>query len=420
MASYSNKEVFTLSSVSVVLCECFYNLVCIFVDTFLIARIMSLTNYNLFYIGLFYGVQYCCQIVLCILVNYLIKKVKLNYFVTIGATIMIGLVMTVFFLNDADLINFIPLLAVFYSFGSSFFWTGQNNLATIAVSSRYQVRFFTVKKTSVIFIKALVPIILGSSISSMGFQIVAIMMVVFTVLLFIFSLFIKPNKKFNMQFNFIGYTKKIIKERKNYKLLWNNYLLAFFYGSSITLLTVLFTYMVFKYMQTDFGLGTVKTIITAVSLLGMFSFLKTYRKRHAKYYTFIPMVIVPIVGIVMIVWTNIYTVIAFFFIWNALSVNLTSLADMRRAGAIRLLSMHEHVLEHNALFETVLHFSRIVGFGLFMLVGYLDTTWAFTILMALILVCYIVFCFLTYRTEGLLVQQDKEWKKSHIVSTEKP
>ena len=140
--AYSNKEVFTLSSISVILCECFYNLVCIFLDTFLVAKIMALTNYSLLYIGLFYLVQFTCQIFLSVLLNYLIKKIKLNYFVTIGSVIMIALVMSVFFLGDELLISFIPLLAICYSFGSAFFWTGQNNLATIAVSSKYQVRFF--------------------------------------------------------------------------------------------------------------------------------------------------------------------------------------------------------------------------------------------------------------------------------------
>jgi len=417
--AYTNKEVFTLSSVSVILCECFYNLVCIFLDTFLVAKIMSLTNYSLLYIGLFYLVQYACQILLSILLNYLIKKIKLNFFVTIGSVIMIGLVMAVFFLGDELLVNFIPILAVFYSLGSSFFWTGQNNLATIAVSSRYQVRFFTVKKTSVIFIKALVPFVLGSSIEAMGFSIVAVIMAVFTILLFVFSLFIKPNKKFNMEFKFFGFTKKVIKERKNYKLLWTNYKLAFIYGMSITLIGVLFTFMVYKYTKNDFGLGTIKSIVTAISLIGMFVFLKYYRKRQAKWYTFIPMILVPASGIIMLIWTNIYTIITFFFVYNILSVNLTSLTDMRRAGVIRMLSMHEHVLEHNALFEVLLSISRVIGFGLFVLIGYFNYDWMFIALFAFVIVMFVLFCFYTYRTEQLLIEQDKEWKREHVIYSDK-
>jgi len=420
--AYSNKDVFTLSSVSVIICECLYNIVCIFVDTFLISRILTIVNYNIFQIGLFYLTQYSFQIFLSVILCYLLRKIKLNSFVTIGALIMMGLVMSVYFLSDADLITYLPLLALCYSLGSSCFWTGQNNLATVAVSSRYQVRFFTVKKTSVIAIKALAPILLGSAISAVGaegFKTVAILMAVFTVLLFVFSLFVKANKKFNMTFKFGSYVKMMFKDRKKYKILWNDYFIGFFYGLGITTLSVLFTYMVFKHFQSDFYLGIVKTVITAVSLIGMFIFLKSYRKRQAIWYCSAPMIFVPIAGIVMLAWTNMWTILIFFFLFNALTVNLTSLTDMRRAGVIRLLDMHEHVLEHNAFFEVFLCAARILGFGLFMIMGTIDTTLMFNIGISVILVCFIVFCFLTYRMERLLVEQDKQWKKDHVVYNDK-
>lgn len=414
--SYSNKEVFTLSSVSVILCECFYNLVCIFVDTFLIARILSVTDYNIFYIGLFYLIQYAVLLVLSVLLNYLRKKIKLNYFVTIGAVIMIALVMSVYFLNDTDLITFLPLLAVVYAFGSCFFWTGQNNLATMAVSSRYQVRFFTVKKTAVIAVKAIVPFILGSSISAMGFNVVAIIMIVFTVLLFISSLFIKPNKEIHLKYKFFSYVKTIFKESRNYKILWTNYLSAFFYGLSITTLSVLFTYMVYVESKSDFSLGLIKSIVTAVSLLGMFSFLKTYRKKQAGLYTFIPMILVPLTGIIMIFCQNITTIIIFFSTYNVLSVNLTGLSEMRRAGVIRMLDMHEHTLEHNSFYEIMLAFARVVGFGIFVITGLVGTEWMLKVCLGINILAFIVYCLLIYRMEKLLIEQGKTWKKDHLAT----
>lgn len=418
MAKYTNKDVFTLSSISVILCECFYNIVCIFVDTFFISRILSITGYSLYYLGMFYFVLYAVRIFLGLGLNYLIRKIKLNYFVTIGSVIMIALVLSVYFLGDAELISYLPLLAAVYCMGSAFFWTGHNNLATIAVSSRYQVRFFTVKRTSVTAVKAIAPFLLGSAISGAGeagFKIVAILMSVFTILLFVFSLFIKQNKKFTMTFKFFPYVKRMISDKAgDYKLLKNMYTVGFLCGFGITMFTVLFTFMVFKYFKSDFSLGIVKTCITAVSLVGMFIFLKYYRKRHAKWYTLVPMVLIPISGAVMLAFTNQITIIIFFVFYNVLTVNVSSLIEMRRAGVIRLLSMHEHILEHNALYEFVLDFSRIIGFALYMIVGVLDSEVAFIIMVAVFLVLLAFLCYSVYRTEKLLVEQDKEWKKSHI------
>ncbi len=418
MAKYSNKDVFTLSSISVILCECFYNIVCIFVDTFFISRILAITGYSLYHLGMFYFVLYGVRVFLGFGLNYLIRKVKLNYFVTIGAVIMIALVLSVYFLGDAELITYLPLLAAVYCAGSAFFWTGHNNLATIAVSSRYQVRFFTVKRTSVTAIKAIAPFVLGSAISGVGeqgFKIVAILMSVFTILLFIFSLFIKQNKKFTMTFRFFPYVKMMVKDKTGeYKLLKNMYKVGFLCGFGITMFTVLFTFLVFKHFKSDFSLGIVKTCITAVALIGMFIFLKSYRKRQAKWYTFIPMIVIPLAGAVMLAFTNQITVIIFFVCYNVLTVNICSLVEMRRAGIIRLLSMHEHILEHNALYEFILDASRIIGFGLFMIVGVINSDIAFIIMVALFLVLLIFFCFYVYKTEKLLIEQDKEWKKTHI------
>ncbi len=417
MPKYTNKDVFTLSSISVILCECFYYLVTIFVDTFVISRILAITNYEIYHIGILYISIYAVRFLFSWCLNYLLKKIKLNYFVTIGALVMMAIVLSVYFLDDASLINFLPLLGLAYSVGSASYWTGQTNLATVAVSSRYQVRFFTVKRTAVVAVKALAPFVLGSAISGVGesgFKIVAILMAVFTVLLFICSFFVKQNKKFTMTFKFFPFVKKVIKERKQYPLLTNIYCAGFYHAFVISLFGAVFTYLIAKNFQSDFYLGTIKTIVTAVSLLGMFSFLKTYRKRHAFWYTFVPMVLIPLATIIMMFFLNSYTVIIAFAVYNILTVNLTSLVDMRRAGIIRLLDMHEHILEHNALFEVILDIGRLIGFGIFLLVGILNSEIALNILIGIILATTVLYCFHLHRIEKLLIEQDKEWKKSHI------
>ena len=160
-----------------------------------------------------------------------------------------------------------------------------------------------------------------------------------------------------MEFKFKKFTARIFKDKKKHQLLWTSYLTGLLYGISITIISTLFTYMVCKYTAgDDMALGTVKTVITAVALLSMFSFLKFYRKKHAGWYCYVPMIIVPLAGVLMLCMTNIYTIIVFFALYNVLSVNLTSLTDMRRAGVIRMLDMHSHVLEHNAMFEIFICF----------------------------------------------------------------
>lgn len=414
--SYSNKEVFTLSTVSVIICECILGLLTVFVDTFLVSRILYLTSVSLFHIGFFYLIEYVFMFFAMFFMSYLLKKIKLNYFISIGAVLLIALVAIVYFLSDAALIEFLPLLAVLYSLGLSAFWTGHNNLATIAVSSRYQVRFFSVKKTATTIFKAIIPFILGSSISTMGFHLVAILMMVCAVILFVFSILIKPNKKFEMTYCPFKFTKDIIKKRKENKLLWSVYINAFFYGLSISTVSLTFTFLLYKsFSGSDFALGTTKTIVIGIAILSMIIFTKFYRKKHAKYYTIIPMIVIALASIAMLILTNSYTVIIFYFTYETLAVFSTSISTMRRGAIIRQLSMHDKVLEHNAFYEVALEAGRIISFVFMTLVGLFYSNVLFIIFVAFHVLMLIGYIITTYVIEKNIVQQEKIWKKAHVV-----
>ena len=414
--SYSNKEVFTLSSISVIITECLFVLVSIFIDTFLIARILTFTGYNLYYLGLFYTITFVVMMIFSIVLNHFLKHIKLNFFVSFGSLMIMITVLVVFFLTDEKLLVYLPILAFCYALGNAAFYVGHNNLSTIAVSSRYQVRFFSVKRSSIILIKMIVPFVLGTTITTMGFNVVSIIMAVFTLLLFIFSLLIKPNRKFDLNFKYFSYVKRYLKERSQKKLLFHNYWSAFLYGASVTELTLLFTYFIVKYTNgSDMYLGIAKTAMMILAFLNTLIFLKFYRKRRAKWFTIVPMILIPIAGIVMMAFTNIYTIVIFYTIYNFFVVIIESLTDMRRAGIIRLLSMHDFVVEHNAVFFSRQCLARTIFFALITLAGLYASQAFFIVIMALLFVTFILLCLNVYYTERLLIEQDKTWHiENHI------
>jgi len=408
--AYSNKEVFTLSSISVIVTECIFNLVSIFIDTFLIARILTFTGYNLYYLGLFYAITFFVMMVFAILLNYTLKYIKLNYYLSLGAIFIMATVLVVYFLSETQLLEYMPLLAFCYGFGNAAFYVGHNNLSTYAVRSRYQIRFFSVKKSSVILIKTIVPLVLGTSITTMGFNVVAIIMAVFTLFLLVFSLLIKPDRKYQIKFKYFSYIKKIIKDKQKYKLLWHNYISGFLYGCSITELTMLFTYFVIKSFDgSNLYLGLAKTAMMVLAFINTLIFLKFYRKRRAKFFTMLPLIIVPIAGVIMTLLMNSYTILIFYTLYNIFVVIIESLTDMRRAGIIRLLSMHDDVIEHNAVYYSTQCLSRTIFFVLIMLAGLFDSQVFLIVLLFVFFANFVLMCINTYYTEKLLIEQDKTW-----------
>lgn len=225
----NKSKVFDLSAISIIACDCLQAVICIFVDLFLVSKILnnpnSTVSQNIITIGLFYVIYYVVLTTCYSFTGFGLKKINKSIFVSIGSIILTVVIILVNVLQD-NVVNFMPLLAVIYGLGFGFFSGGFNGLTAETISSKHQVKFFAVKRILFQATYIIFPITLGV-IADLNFAIVAAILLVICVALIIFSFLIRPKKVYKETFNLHSFGKYMRQNKKQTKPLWLVYVFAF-------------------------------------------------------------------------------------------------------------------------------------------------------------------------------------------------
>ncbi len=420
----SKSKIFDLSAISIIACDCLQAVICIFIDLFFISRILNNPNatvsQNIVNIGLFYIIDYLIIGLSYSITGYALKKINKSIFVCIGSVFLTGVVFMVYLLSKYNiLIDFIPLIAVFYGIGFGFFSSGYNNLTAETISSKHQVRFFAVKRIMFQLTYIVFPISLGYLVE-MDFTIAALIMLAVCVLLIVFSCMIRPKKSYPLSFKLRDFGKYLKEHKKETKPLWLMYITNFFRGASYDCFTTLITILVMRTFDSNASLGTFQSIFTACSLLTMFFYLRFYRKKRANWFIIPTIVSVTATIIAIFCATNKTTIIIFYAVYSILNVILMSISDSRRAGVVRVLSLHSHILESNAFSEFSLAAGRVLSSVFLLLSGVFDSLVGessvlfLEIAIGLVCLMYIMYGVSLIWLEKALIKQDEEFKMVHV------
>lgn len=413
-------KIFDLSAISIVACDCLQAVITIFIDLFFISQILNYSNgdtaLNIIYIGLFYLIEYIILALSYRFSGFILKKINKSIFVSIGAVLLTVVVLMVYLLHD-NIISYVALIAVVYGIAWGFFSSGFNNLTAETISSKHQVRFFAVKKIMFQLTYIIFPVTLGLIIDNINFGFMALIMLVICALLIMFSFLIKPKKTYKLSFNVKAFSIYLRKNSEQTKPLWLVYISTFFRGASFDCFTTLITILVMRTFQSNTDLGMFQSIFTGCSLLTMAFYLKFYRKRRAKWFMIPTIVLVACTVVGVMISTNKVSIICFTAVYSILNVILMSISDSRRAGVVRTLSLHSHILESNAFTEFFLGAGRIISTLAILFSGVFDSLTGGTIFLklALVWVCgmYIMYGLSLCWLEKSLIKQDEEFRKAH-------
>lgn len=416
-------KIFDLSAISIIICDCLQAVVTIFIDLFFISKILKNPNssipQNIVAIGMFYLILYIVLGFCYVVSGHILKKINKSIFVSIGACLLTATVLMIYLMGDL-IFAYYPLIAVVYAIAWGFFSSGFNGLIAETISSKHQVRFFAVKKVLFQITYIVFPVTLGIIIDNIDFSFMALIMLALCALLIVFSFFIRPKKTYKQSFKLKNFFSIMMKDAEKNKPLWLVYISTFFRGASFDCFTTLITIFVMRTFNSNTSLGLLQSIFTACSLVTMAFYLKYYRKRRAKIFILPTIILVSctIAGILLAV--NQISIICFYAVYAILNVVLMSISDSRRAGVVRQLSLHSHILENNAVIEFFLAAGRITSTIALLMSGIFDgllgVDSTIFLKLALLFVCgmYIMYGLSLYWLEKSLVKQDEEFRKAHI------
>lgn len=372
-----------------------YSLTGIFVNTFLVAYLLKVTNENITTIATYYITLYIIKTIGCFFVEKLIKKIpsKTKSIMALGIILRALFILLIVILSNKIVNNYI-WVAIMYSLSEVFYWCSHELIYIDVTTNNNRKNYMTVKQILSQVINIISPIILGASIELYSFSKIAIYVFGLSVIQIFLILFVKYNGnkqnnsiKYNYQ-EFLKYIKKHnLTKIKNYDIS------SIAYGiieSSISTLIVIITIMTFK---TSLKLGMLTTIFAFFSMLSLLIYNRVYNKKYSKPILFIysGIVIMGVFGLLinisklsLIIYNFCYaiTFCVFYVVYN------THKGDLVKECKIE--KYKEEYISHTTLSIGI---GRIIGYLLMLLASFTKDILYFKILLLIVTLFAPIYCY---------------------------
>lgn len=360
------------------------NILYMFLNTFLVAYFFTLTNYNYKIISIYYIFSFIAlNTTFCILAKIIKEKCRVPIY-RMGIIFHTIFILTIALLKNQIVHFYIPL-GIFYGIVQGFFWSAGHILININAGDDSK-GFISLKSILSKSFKVLFPILFGASIELTSFSSVAFIVVILSIIQFLFSLLIQDDKKNNTsKYNVLGYIGYLIKRKDKemkdcYKIVALDAVINYLLETVVTILIV----MTFK---TNMSLGTLTTLFSILSILSLFLFQRKI-KNNTNILRFGTIFI--LIGMFsLLIAINKTTVILYNLINSIFLVLLLNSAEAKRyslASRNKKIAK-EYIVEHQVVSEFFLNGTRIIGYFILFLVSLTNNITYFKVLLVFITVC---------------------------------
>lgn len=346
------------------------NIVSLFVSTFLISYIYSISNNYIKDIGIFYVCLYLSMMIFYTIISHFIDRTNRVWFYRAGVVVKSLFIVCVIFLGR-DLARFVSLAGALYGFAESCYWSSYNLMKNELVSKhaveKYSLFQFIDEKT----ITIVVPLILGKIIDGESFKICAIIVLCAVALQLIMTIFIKSKRPENSSFSLKGMIdgcKKLEKDQQN--TVKFSLIVGVFYGIA-KVGAPINTILIMIFFGSNFSLGVFTSIFAAVSMILLLFYKKwtTLGKRNIIYMF---SVILPVIAAaVMVLNLNKVTLIIYTLVYTLAVVLYEFSYDVMRNTLMKKVHLYDSIAEYQCAVEGVFQIGRILGFAAMALIGVL-------------------------------------------------
>ena len=333
----------------------------IFSGPFLTAYFIKTSIDTLSQISIYNIFVYLILAISSVLVCYLIKrKYKIQIF-RISIVINFFYMLMIIILKE-NVINHLGMLSVFYGISTASYWVPLGLFLINKVKNERRMSYETKNQMVKTLVKILVPILLGSIITVSNYYFTAIIILILSIIQIIFSFILKPLEDTTQKFNIRNAWKKI-KGIKNIKTtLFVEYLCGLCISNSS--LTILTTILVFNTLQTDFKLGIITSITSALQMLIIYLYNKRISFNSKSKPTILLTSIVPILSlIILLIYKTNITIILFYMLFTIASglIVVIRTVQIYNQANHALISVAEQC-EFWAMRETCINFRKSYKF----------------------------------------------------------
>ena len=350
-----------------------YTLTSVFIETFLVAYFLKVTNENITTISIYYILIYTLLSLGNILMGKVIKKIptKIKHIMSLGIVVRALFILFIVILSDKIATHYISI-AIIYAFSEILYWCAHELIYIEVTNNNNRKQYMSIKKILGKIINIISPIILGTSIELYSFTKIAIYVFILSVIQIVITLFIKANVKEDKKekYNLSGISYGIIE-------------------SSISTLIIIITIMTFK---TSLNLGILTTIFSICSMLSLTLYNKFYNKYNAKYILSLCSIIV-VVGVVgLLININKTTLIIYNFCYTITFCIFDAVYNTRKGDLVKECGIEKYREEYIGYTSISIGFGRIIGYILMLIVSFTTDIIYFKILLAIVTLFAPIYC----------------------------
>lgn len=377
-----------------------YTLTAVFIETFLVAYFLKVTNENITTISIYYIIIYSLLGLGNLLMGKVIKKKpsKSKKIMSVGIIARALFILFIAILSENIATNYI-LIAIIYAFSEILYWCAHELIYIDVTTNNNRKNYMSIKKILSKLINIITPLILGTSIELYSFSKIAIYVFSLSLVQILLTLLIKTDMD-NLkpkQYSFKGFLQ-YIKENKLEKIKKYN-LSGLAYGiveSSISTLIVIITIMTFK---TSFNLGILTTIFAICSVASLILYNKFYSKRNARVFLTLCSIII-ISGVLgLLIDINKVSLVIYNFCYTINFCIFDVVYNTRKGNLVKECKIEKYREEYIGYTSISIGLGRIIGYILMLIVSFTSNIIYFKILLAIVTLFAPVYCYLILKSE---------------------
>ena len=362
------------------------NILYMFLNTFMVAYFITLTNYDYKLISIYYALSF-----VGILITFLIfaKTVKNRGQVIIfrSGIILYCVYILMIALLKEKITTYYAYLGFFYGIVQGLFWVAGHTLIN-EYTKNVENSFISIKSILSKILKIFFPIIFGASIELTSFSYIAKIVLLLSLIQFSFSLLIKDKEKIsNKKYDLKEYIK-YIKNNNKFKIV---YKIAICDGIVNYLLETLITILIVMTFKTTLSLGILTTIFSICSMLSVYIF--QYKLKSNKKILKFSCIAMVISVLLLLLDINKISIIIYNICNSVFLVLLLNTAETKSYDIINedKKVINDYIVEHQITWQIVLNISRIVGYVVLFIASLFNNMIVFKILLFFVTLVIIVY-----------------------------
>ncbi len=372
MVETQKKPKLTSSSYAMLTTHGINLIVSVFVSTFLVSYIYSISENYVLNIGLFYCFNYICMGIAYYVISIFLDKTNRVSFYRVAIVVRTLFILLVVFLGR-KLAELVILAGLLHGFSEACYWSSYNIMKNELVPSRgigsYSLLQIVVDK----FVNIVIPLILGKIIDAESFKASAIIVLCVAVIEMVVSFFIKSKRPENSSFNMREFWKDVKSLGEKRKLVTDFIVYGAVYGV-VTIIAPLNTILIMLSFNSNFSLGIITSLFSIASMLFLFA-IKKFTKAGKRTWMFVMVAVLAMVNVLAVVlFTNKVVLIIYMLLYNVCAVSHIYVYDVHRNRVLKRLSMYDDIAEFQCCIECAMETARAITFLIMIVVGLIAGT----------------------------------------------